>query len=57
MSIEGTDVGGLNAAEAQAVLGSQAKRIDEKQLELGLVDKMVKVQAQDIGIEADLEET
>ncbi|HHT69967.1 MAG TPA: hypothetical protein GX016_00125 [Firmicutes bacterium] len=57
VSIEGTDVGGLNAAEAQAVLGSQAKRIDEKQLELGLVDKMVKVQAQDIGIEADLEET
>lgn len=55
--IEGTDVGGLKAAEAQTLLTERAKAIGERQLELKLADNTVKVKAQDIGIEADLEET
>ncbi|MGI6128913.1 MAG: VanW family protein [bacterium] len=55
--IEGTAVGGLTAADAKARLAPQAQALGATSLQLKVEDKVFTVQAEDIGIGADVEET
>ncbi|HHV06584.1 MAG TPA: hypothetical protein GXX69_00010 [Firmicutes bacterium] len=57
VSISGIDVGGQDATAAKAMLLQKAKAINETSLSLELVDEIEQVSAQEVGIEADIEET